>query len=192
MGLPEGCDCCTDPKQPKVALQDLMEARYISCLQERRKGTSSGFALSAGVLLYGTLLSNRFGPAPIEGHPLNTPGMKIFGVACITGLLQPAALTYLLCCAVLGLSQRATRMLTWKGWRQVADVSYDMYLLHPMVMYAVWTALPPSAWFHVGKPSAVKFVAVSSVVFWVSLGVATMHSRFWSHLMGHRRRCCKH
>ena len=142
----------------------------------------------AGTLLCGCLTSNRFGPAPIEGHPLNTPGMKIFGVAGVTGLLQPAALTYLLCCAVLGLSQSASRMLTWKGWRQVADVSYDLYLLHPMVMYAVWTLLPPSAWFDVNKPSALNFVLVSSVVFWVSLGLAKMHAKFWRGVMGYRRR----
>ena len=138
--------------------------------------------------MYGTLVSNRFGPAPIEGHPLNTPAMKVFGVAGVTGLLQPAALTYLLCCAVLGLSRRTNRMLMWKGWRQVSDVSYDIYLLHPMVMYAVWTVLPPSAWFNVQKPSALNFLLVSSVVFWVSLGLARMHSRIWCHVMGHRRR----
>ena len=157
-------------------------------MQGRRRNASRGLAVLAGVLLCGTLASNRFGPAPVKGHPLNTPAMKVFGVAGITGLLQPAALTYLLCCAVLGLSQRVSRMLMWKGWRQVADASYDVYLLHPMVMYAVWTVLPPSAWIDVQKPSVVTFLAVSSLVFWVSMGLASMHSRLWRHVMGSWRR----
>ena len=157
-------------------------------MQGKRRSASRGLAALAGVLLYGTVLSNRFGPAPVEGHPLNTPSMKVFGVAGVTGLLQPAALTYLLCCAVLGLSRQAGRMLMWKGWRKVSDVSYDIYLLHPMVMYAVWTVLPPSAWFNVQKPSVANFVVVSSMVFWVSLGLARMHSRIWCHVIGPQRR----
>lgn len=160
-------------------------------MQGSRKKGSGGAALLAGALLYGTLVSNRFGPAPVEGHPLNSPAAKVVGVAGITGFAQPAALTFLLCCAVLGLSQHVTRALSWRGWRPVADVSYDIYLLHPMVMYAVWTVLPPSAWFDVEKPSALKFITVSSVVFWVSLGVARLHSKAWACLIRPQRRQCK-
>ena len=160
-------------------------------MQGSRKKGSGGAALLAGALLYGTLVSNRFGPAPVEGHPLNSPAAKVIGVAGITGFAQPAALTFLLCCAVLGLSQHATRALSWRGWRPVADVSYDIYLLHPMVMYAVWTVLPPSAWFDVEKPGALNFIAVSSVVFWVSLGIAKLHSKAWASLIRPQRRHCK-
>lgn len=149
-------------------------------MQAKRRKAASGIALAAGALLCATLFSNRFGPEAVAGHPLNTPAAKVVGVAGITGLLQPAALTFLLCCAVLGASRRVTRVLSWKGWRQVAEVSYDMYLIHPMVMYGVWTLLPPSAWFDVAKPSALKFVGVSSVVFWASFGLAKMHNKAWT------------
>jgi peptidoglycan/LPS O-acetylase OafA/YrhL len=160
-------------------------------MQVSRKKGSGGAALLAGVLLYGTLVSNRFGPAPVEGHPLNSPTAKIIGVAGITGLAQPAALAFLLCSAVLGLSWQATCALSWRGWRPIADVSYDIYLLHPMAMYAVWTVLPPSVWFDIEKPNALKFITVSSVVFWVSLGVATLHSKAWASMMRPHRRHCK-
>lgn len=144
---------------------------------------TGGLSALAAMLLCAALLSNRYGPEPVKGHPLNSPAAKVIGVAGITGLLQPAALTLLLCCAVMGLSQRATRALAWKGWRQVADVSYDIYLIHPMMMYVVWTGLPPSAWFEVQKPSALSFLAVSGVVMWCSLGLAKVHHGVWSRLL---------
>ena len=151
--------------------------------QRVRKKVTGGLSALAAALLCAALLSNRYGPEPVKGHPLNSPAAKVIGVAGITGLLQPAALTLLLCCAVMGVSQRVTRALAWTGWRRVADVSYDMYLIHPMMMYAVWTLLPPSAWFDVQKPSALKFLAVSAIVIWCSLGLAKVHHRVCFRLL---------
>ena len=144
---------------------------------------TGGLSTLAAALLCATLLGNRYGPEPVEGHPLNSPAAKVIGVAGVTGLLQPAALTLLVCCAVLGVSRRVTRALAWTGWRRMADVSYEMYLIHPMVMYAVWTVLPPSAWFDVQKPSALAFLAVSAIVMWCSVGLAKVHHRIWSRLL---------
>ena len=144
---------------------------------------TGGLSALAAALLCGALVSNRYGPEPVEGHPLNSLAAKVIGVAGVTGLLQPAALTLLLCCAVLGVSRRVTRALAWTRWRQVADVSYEMYLIHPMVMYVVWTVIPPSAWFDVQKPSALAFLAVSAIVIWCSFGLAKVHHCMWSRLL---------
>jgi peptidoglycan/LPS O-acetylase OafA/YrhL len=125
------------------------------------------------------LLSNRFGPEPDPSHPLASQQALIVGVAGVTGLLQPAALTYLLLYAVLGVSKSLSRALSWQCWRLVSAASYDVYLLHPMVMYGVWSALPPGSWFALPNPSPLRFVAVTGAVLGGSLVLARAHSLFW-------------
>lgn len=147
--------------------------------QVRRKQVASAGAAAAAALVGATLLSNRFGPEPDPSHPLASPQALVVGVAGITGLLQPAALTYLLLYAVLGVSRSLSRALSWRRWRLLSAASYDVYLLHPMVMYVVWSALPPGSWFALPNPSPLRFAAVTSVVLGASLVLAHVHSRWW-------------
>ena len=152
-------------------------------MQVRRKRVASSGAAVATALISATLLSNRFGPRPDPAHPLASPHAKVIGVAGITGLLQPAALTYLLLYAALGVSTSMSRFLSWRRWRLVSAASYDVYLLHPMVMYAVWNIFPPSSWFALPDPSPLRFAAVTAVVFGASLALAHAHSAFWRVLL---------
>ena len=77
-----------------------------------------------------------------------------------------------------------TRALSWRAWRVVAEASYDLYLLHPMVMLAVWSAFPPSSWFALPDPSPLAFLGATAAVFVVSLAAATAHGSAWRALLG--------
>ena len=154
----------------------------------RRKGLAKIGAVAAAALVGATLFSNRFGPEPNPQHPLASPQSLIIGVAGITGLLQPAALTYLVIFAALGTSRALSRALSWHGWRLIAAASYDLYLLHPMIMLAVWSVFPPASWFALQDPSLLGFLAVTAVVFIVSLSAACAHGAVWSWLLGNQKR----
>ena len=98
------------------------------------------------------------------------------GFVFITGLLQPLLpfLLVLLACARLpGPSAALHRVLTWTPLKWVADVSYDVYLLHPIVILCVWSVLPPSAWYD--PANAWPFVCVAALVLVLSFGAATLH-----------------
>ena len=154
----------------------------------RRKGLASTGAAAAAALVGAMLLSNRFGPEPDPQHPLASPQALVLGVAGITGLLQPAALTYLVVYVALGVSGTLSRALSWRGWRVVAAASYNMYLLHPMIMLAVWSWFPPASWFALPNPSVLGYLGVTAVVFVISLAAATAHGALWSALLGRQIR----
>ncbi len=72
----------------------------------QRRGLARACAAAAAALVGAMLFSNRFGPAPDPRHPLASPQALVFGVAGVTGLLQPAALTWLVVFAALGVSRQ--------------------------------------------------------------------------------------
>ena len=155
--------------------------------QVKRRLLSNAFAAVAAALVVATLFSNRFGPAPDQAHPLASPAALVIGVAGITGLLQPAALTFIIITLVLNLSKTLSACLSWRGWRLVADASYDVYLLHPMVMFGVWSVLAPGNWFDLRNPRPLPFLGVCAVVFGVSLVLAHAHSRAWGYMLRRTR-----
>ena len=152
-------------------------------MQAKRRRVASAGAAAATALISAALLSNRFGPRPDPAHPLASPHAKVIGVAGVTGLLQPAALTYLLLFVALGVSPTLSRALSSRWWRQIAAASYDVYLLHPMVMYVVWSMLPPSSWFALPDPSPLRFAFMTAIVLCASLLLAHAHSGFWRVLI---------
>lgn len=151
--------------------------------QVKRRTLANVLAALAAALVAATLFGNRFGPAPDKAHPLASPAALVIGVAGITGLLQPAALTYLIIHLALNVSETLSGCLSWRGWRPIADSSYDVYLLHPMVMFGVWSVLAPGKWFDLQNPSPLPFLGVCAVVFGVSCVLARVHSRAWGWIL---------
>jgi peptidoglycan/LPS O-acetylase OafA/YrhL len=140
-------------------------------------------AAAAASLLFLTLFGNRFGPYPDPTHPLADPATLLVGAVGVTGLLQPASLAFLIALAVVAPSEsRISRVLSARAWGVVSDVSYDVYLLHPMVVLGVWTVFPPSTWFHVTQPKPWAFLGVSTVVLGASTLAAHAHSAVWTRV----------
>ncbi len=144
--------------------------------------SNCGVAVAAAFIA-ALLFGNRFGPVPDAAHPLSSPAALVTGVALVTGLLQPAALTYIIVHLALKISRTLSGCLSWRGWRPIADASYDIYLLHPMVMFGVWSVLLPRDWFDVTNPRLLPFLAVTGVVFGISFVLATAHSRAWRWIL---------
>ena len=123
--------------------------------------------------------TNSYGPQPDPSHPAANAGVLALGFVLVTGLLQPLLpfLAVLLSCARLpGLHWAVLHgVLTCAPLRWVADVSYDVYLLHPIVIMAVWTVLPPSQWFD--PKQALPFAGVTGLVVALSLATAWLHGR---------------
>lgn len=155
------------------------EPLEMPCMQTKRRGLSNCGVAGAAAFVAALLFGNRFGPAPDPTHPLSSPAALVTGVAVVTGLLQPAALTYIIVHLAMRISGTLSGCLSWRGWRPIADASYDVYLLHPMVMFGVWSLLPPGDWFDVSKPRLLPFLAVAGIVFGISFVLATAHSRAW-------------
>ena len=63
-------------------------------VQVQRKALAKACAVTAGALVLALLFGNRFGPRPDPTHPLASTAALVIGVAGVTGLLQPAVLTY--------------------------------------------------------------------------------------------------
>ncbi len=156
-------------------------------MQVQRRRLANALAAAAAALVAATLFGNRFGPAPDISHPLASPAALVIGVAGITGLLQPAALTFLIIHLVLNISERISKFFSWRGWRPVAEASYDVYLLHPMVMFGVWSVLAPGDWFDLKNPRPLPFLGVCAIVFGVSFVLARAHSRAWGWVLRRTR-----
>lgn len=122
--------------------------------------------------------TNSYGPAPDPEHPGANLVTLAVGFVLVSGLLQPLlpCLVLLLACAKLpGPSALLGRVLSWGLFRWVSDLSYDVYLLHPIVIFAVWCVLPPSVWFDPNH--AAPFLHVTCLVVALSFCAAYLHSR---------------
>lgn len=156
---------------------------------ERHVPTASVLAIAALTLVTLTCFGNRFGPHPDPTHPLADPIMRVSVAVGLSGVLQPLALAYILAYAVASRPQSMLyRFLTGRFLSTVARLSYDVYLLHPMVVLGVWTIFPPDTWFWLPRPSPWPFLGVSTLVLLASLAAAAAHAALWEGLL-HARSC---
>lgn len=121
---------------------------------------------------------NSYGPTPDPNHPAANPAVLAAGFVFATGLLQPllpASILMLACAGLSGLSSVLEKLLSWKELRRVADLSYDVYLLHPLIIMGVWSVLPPSRWFD--PNDLLPFTAVACLVITLSFATAFVHYR---------------
>lgn len=151
---------------------------------QRHWPTASGAGLAALTLVTLTCFGNRFGPHPDPKHPLADPLTRVSVAVGLSGVLQPLALAYILAYAVACRSQSwSYRFLTGRFLAIVARLSYDVYLLHPIVVLGVWTIFPPDTWFRLPRPSPWSFLGVSALVLLASLAAAAAHAALWEALL---------
>ena len=120
--------------------------------------------------------TNSYGPKPNPDHPAANPAILAIGFVFHTGLLQPllpASVLVLACAGVGRTSAVIAKFLSTDVLRWVADISFDVYLLHPLVIMGVWSLLPPSLWFDPGNPW--PFIAVTCLVCLLSFAAAKLH-----------------
>lgn len=120
--------------------------------------------------------TNSYGPKPNPDHPAANPAILAIGFVFHTGLLQPllpASILVLACAGVGRPSAVLAKLLSAGVLRWVADISFDVYLLHPLVIMGIWSALPPSSWFDPEEP--LPFIAVTCLVCLLSFAAAVLH-----------------
>ncbi|KAK9819568.1 hypothetical protein WJX81_007717 [Elliptochloris bilobata] len=107
-------------------------------------------ALGAAAVV-AALRENRFGDLPDPSHRFASPALM--GGQMRAALAAPALV-------------------------RLAAISYDIFLLHPLVILAIFAVLPPSAWFSPSNP--LPFLGVTAVVLLASAGAARVHSTLWT------------
>ncbi|CAL8465636.1 g5172 [Coccomyxa elongata] len=105
---------------------------------------------------------NKFGPRYPE-HVLTNPAMAAFAYICIVGVTYPllSAMTLVLTTTQQpGNSSFLAKALSNRAFVWLADITYDIYLLHALVIMAVFHVLPPPLWFKPEEPRWENFAAV--------------------------------
>lgn len=149
------------------------------CCRHQNKVMSASVVLAA--LVVADCRTNSYGPDPDPDHPAANPAVLAVGFVLVTGLLQPLlpfCLLLLSCAGLSGAPRVLSGALSVRVLKWVADVSYDVYLLHPMVIMGLWSVLPPSAWFT--PDSVLPFWAVTCLVMALSIVAAVLHMKFVS------------
>ena len=99
----------------------------------------------AAIPAFGGCFQYKVGAAHDPQHPLSDRGTFTFAVTVIVGILSPltaACLLALLCTRQLGPARLLSRLLSSRMLAALADVSYDIYLLHPLVsILSTWGPL---------------------------------------------------
>ena len=124
------------------------------------------------------LRTNVYGPMSDPGHPAAKAWVLAIGFVFFTGLLQP-----LLPCIIVvlvcnkyskGYVRILARGLSAAWLSRISEVTFDIYLLHPIVIMALWSYYPPSSWF---DPSDARpFLIAVLGIFSASLSAAWLHS----------------
>jgi peptidoglycan/LPS O-acetylase OafA/YrhL len=103
------------------------------CRNSRKLATAW---LLLAVCVGGSLAVGRIGPTPDSGHALAQPAAFAFAFVIVQGLLSPllAALTLVLTSTQkAGAAGLAARLLSSRAFTWLAPITYEIYLIHPMV-----------------------------------------------------------
>ena len=90
----------------------------------------------AAIPAFGGCFQYKVGAAPDPQHLLSDRAAFTFAITVIVGILSPltaACLLALLCTRQPGPARLLSRLLSSRMLAALADVSYDVYLLHPLV-----------------------------------------------------------
>ncbi len=145
-----------------------------SACRHQWKAVAVAGLLSA--LITADCCTNSYGSKPNPDHPAANPAILAIGFVFHTGLLQPllpASILVLACAGLGGPSAVLAKLLSSGVLRWVADISFDVYLLHPLVIMGIWSVLPPSLWFDPGN--SLPFIAVTCLVCLLSFATAVLH-----------------
>ena len=123
--------------------------------------------------------SNIYGPASNASHPAAKVWVLAIGFVLFTGLLQPLLpfMIVLLTCNKFSIGHVSNLARGLSAWwlTSFSELTFDIYLLHPIVIMALWSYHPPSSWF---DPTDARpfFIAVLGV-FTTSVTAAWLHLR---------------
>ena len=122
---------------------------------------------------------STYGATPNPHHPAANPMVLALAFVVFTGLMQPLlpCLILLLTCngQVKGFMNPVASLLSAKWLSRLANMSFDIYLLHPIVILCIWSIYPPSTWLE--SPDMRSFVALVAVVLITTSCVASLHKR---------------
>lgn len=103
----------------------------------RRPGWLLAAAAVPAALVAAGLRESRFGPLPDPGHKFADPALLALGFVALPGALQPAAAAALLLALARGPPAGACAQLRGAlggaALARLADLSYGVFLLHPLV-----------------------------------------------------------
>ncbi|BDA41092.1 probable nose resistant to fluoxetine protein 6 at N-terminal half [Coccomyxa sp. Obi] len=136
------------------------------------------------LMMMGGSAEQKIGLEHDPAHPTADP--VILGGAIIVqmGLISPLLTVFTLLLTTTGqagLPKRLADALSNPLLARVADLSYDIYLVHPLVIFGVWSVLPPSTWFFFNNP--IPFALVACLVLALSAAAAWVQGKFWDVAM---------
>ncbi|KAK9907547.1 hypothetical protein WJX75_005734 [Coccomyxa subellipsoidea] len=157
-----------------------------SCKQKMARHSSWLHVLWACLALsnFAGCFVNKVGPHSDPTHLLANPINCAFAYVVITGVLSPLlpALTLLLITSKgVGTPSAVTRLFSAPVFKWLADITYNIYLIHPLVMFCMWLVLPPSVWFAPDQP--LTFALVSCLALALSIIATWAHNSVWSLVM---------
>ncbi|KAK9907461.1 hypothetical protein WJX75_004077 [Coccomyxa subellipsoidea] len=94
---------------------------------------------------------NKVGPQLDPTHLMANPMNCAFAYILIAGVLSPLlpALTLLLVTSKgVGTPSAVTNLFSLPVFKWFADITYDIFIIHPLVMFGMWFVLPPSLWYY--------------------------------------------
>ena len=126
-----------------------------------------------------------YGPVPDPDHAAANPIVLALGFVLFTGLLQPLlpCMILLLTCngRIEGFLNPLARFLSARWLLNIESKSFDIYLLHPIVIMCVWSVHPPSQWLE--SPKAQSFLTILVFVFTSTWCAACLQSHVVTSLM---------
>eukprot|EP00884_Botryococcus_braunii_P015985 jgi/Botrbrau1/306/Bobra.0022s0272.2 len=116
------------------------------------------------------IMTNKIGG---ESHPeylISNKWVLFAGFVGYLGIIQPAAMALAILCLVSDPwkpNKTVARAISW-----MSDQTYDVYLLHPLVLMGLISLFPPSTWFFSGNastPPAMAFWAFGALTLALSI-----------------------
>ena len=92
--------------------------------------------IASSIPAFGGCFQYKVGAAHEPDHPLSDRVLFSFAFTFVVGVfcpLVPTCLLALVCSGQPGLSRLLARLLSSRALSALADVSYEVYLLHPLV-----------------------------------------------------------
>lgn len=116
----------------------------------------------------GGLALNKMGAREDPAHPLSQKGLMFVGFVISLGILQPATVALAVVYMASAEDKPSEKVAFTVSW--LAKQTYDIYLLHPLVLIFLFMISPPSLWFFTGtSSSAARFFLFGALTLALSM-----------------------